>query len=64
MLLPRALRSARKAEFDDVRLVFDCLMLLRREYRDQKLGILPKEDFDHAALELGVVVSRPGRTRG
>jgi hypothetical protein len=58
--LPRALRSVRKAEFDDVQLVCDCLMLLGREYRDQRLGLVSKDDFDHAARDLGVLVSRSG----
>lgn len=60
VLLPRALKSARKAEFDDVRLVCDCLMLLGREYRDLKLGVISKEELEHAARELGVTVSLAG----
>jgi hypothetical protein len=60
VLLPRALRSARKAEFDDLQLVCDSLMLLGREYRDQKLGLVSRGYFDDAARELGVLVSRSG----
>jgi hypothetical protein len=60
ILLPRALRSARKAQYSDIRLVCDCLLLLGREYRDQRRGLVTKDRVDGATRELGVTISRSG----
>jgi hypothetical protein len=60
VLLPRAVRSARKAQYPDVRLVCDCLLMLGREYLDQKRGKRSKAELDSVAQRLGVTITRSG----
>jgi hypothetical protein len=38
VLLPRAIQGSKKAKYTDTRLVYECLILLAREYRDMRLG--------------------------
>lgn len=60
LLLPRALRSARKAAYEDVRLVCDSLLLLGRKYVDLRLGVINRSQFEVHCQSLGVEVSLSG----
>lgn len=59
-LLPRAVRSLKKAVFDNIPLVCDCLQLLAGPYRDMKRGELRRADFDEACRRLGVTLTQSG----
>ncbi len=51
----RARRTLKKAVYNDVDLVYNCLLLLAREYRDMKMGInRAKEEFERKCGELEV----------
>ena len=60
VLLARALRGARKAQYGDAVLVYKSLLLLGREYRDHRMGRITREQFERACQTLGVEVSRSG----
>lgn len=60
VLLSRAARAAKKAEFEDLRLVCDALQLLAGPYRDMKLGNAGKPAFDQACGALGLELSLSG----
>jgi hypothetical protein len=59
-LLSRAVRSARKGEFVDIRLVCDTLLLLGRDYRRLCLGEITADEFRDAHQKLGIEVSPTG----
>jgi len=60
VLLARAERSLKKAVFDDLPLLCDCLKLLAGPYRDMRLGNLCRSEFDARCLELGVTLTKSG----
>lgn len=58
VLLPRALSAIRKAQYEDVELVYNCLLVLARHYRDMKLGHEgAREDWDDSLRKLSVSCS-------
>lgn len=59
-LLARAARASKKAEFEDLQLVCEALLLLAGPYRDMKLGSVSKAEFDRACSELGLELSLTG----
>jgi hypothetical protein len=60
VLLARAERSLKKAVFDDLQLLCNCLKLLAGPYRDMRLGSLSRAEFDARCLELGVTLTKSG----
>jgi hypothetical protein len=60
VLLSRAIRGARKADFEDIGLVYDALLLLGREYCDYRRGTKTRDDYEHRCRELGVSISHTG----
>lgn len=60
VVLPRALRAAKKSEFRDVGLVAKGLHLLAREYQALKSGTGTQEEFEKARQGLGMDVSPTG----
>jgi hypothetical protein len=62
VLLSRAARAAKKAEFEDLRLVCDALQLLAGPYRDMKLGTAGKPAFDQVCTALGLELSLSGES--
>lgn len=59
-LLPRALRSVKKADFRDIALVCNSLLLLGQQYRAMRLGEISPSECDEAANEIGVEISSTG----
>ena len=59
-LLPRAVRSLKKAVFDNIPLVCDCLQLLAGPYRNMKRGEVSRAEFDEACRNLGVTLTQSG----
>jgi hypothetical protein len=59
-LLPRAVRSLKKAVFENLPLVCDCLALLAGQYRDMKLGKFSRAAFDESCVRLGVTLTQSG----
>lgn len=58
-LHPRALQGLKKAVFRDVGLVYQCLLLLANEYRDQQRSIEgARQKFEQRTQELGLRISR------
>lgn len=57
ILLDRAKRSIKKAEYADVKLVYKCLILLGTEYISLRKGSLSQSDFDQHCKELGIEVT-------
>lgn len=58
-VLPRALREAKQSEFEDVPLLYNCLLMLGNEYRNMKLGGQDLRDvFAARCAELGAKVGR------
>ncbi|MFV1978866.1 MAG: hypothetical protein ACC649_05895 [Myxococcota bacterium] len=54
-LHPRASRGLRRAEFEDIELVCNALLLLARQYRDMRLGYGDaREAFEARSRELGL----------
>jgi len=60
VLLPRAARAAKKAEFQDIVLVAQALLLLGNEYRQLRMGTGNREGFEAAADRLGIALSGSG----
>jgi len=54
VLHPRAIRALKDAEFEEVGLVYKALLLLANEYRDMRLSICTREQYEQArdALQL------------
>jgi hypothetical protein len=59
-LLPRAVRSLKKAVFENLPLVCDCLQLLAGPYRNMKRGEVSRAEFDEACRTLGVTLTQSG----
>ena len=59
-LLPRAVRSLKKAVFENLPLVCDCLKLLAGPYREMKRGEVSRAAFDEACRALGVTLTQSG----
>ena len=60
VVLPRALRAAKKSDFKDVERAARGLYLLAREYRDVKAGLGSQTDMEQARQALGVEISSSG----
>jgi hypothetical protein len=60
LLLPRALRALKRAEFRDAEAVARSLNLLGCEYRDMRLGKAQRSVFEGAAAKLAIEVSPTG----
>lgn len=60
VLLPRALRAAKKSEYKDIVLVAKGIRLLANEYRAMRLGDGAQPDYEHARSDLGVEVTSSG----
>jgi hypothetical protein len=60
VVMPRALRAAKKSEFKDVGLVAKGLYLLAKEYQALRCGQGSREEFERARQTLGVEVSSSG----
>lgn len=54
VLHPRALKSLKEAEFDDVELVYKSLELLGTEYYKMRSGSITRESFDEKCKNLGI----------
>ena len=53
-LLPRAIRSLKNAEFEDVHLVYKALELLGTDYNKMRTGEISREKFDEKCQALGI----------
>jgi hypothetical protein len=59
-LLPRAVRSLKKAVFENLPLLCDCLLLLAGPYREMKRGAITRAAFDERCAHLGVTLTQTG----
>ncbi len=59
-LLSRAVRSLKKAVFENLPLLCDCLTLLAGPYRDMKRGDVTRAAFDEGCARLGVTLTQSG----
>lgn len=57
LLLQRAARSLKDAEFEDVHLVYRSLKLLDEDYCNMRAGMLTRNQFDQKCRELGIIES-------
>jgi hypothetical protein len=60
VLLPRALRSVKKAEYSEPELVYKALLVLGREYRDLRLGRGSQNVLDGLLSDDGMEISATG----
>lgn len=58
LLVPRAKRALKDADYDNLGLVLQCLRLLANEYIEMKQGCLPKPEFDALLGSLNVELQR------
>jgi hypothetical protein len=60
VLLSRAERSLKKAVFDNLRFMCDCVSLLAGPYREMRRGTMERAAFDAACAALGVMLTKSG----
>lgn len=57
LLLPRAIGSIKRAEFEDVKMVSKCLQLLGGTYAKMRQGLVDRKQFDSECATLGITES-------
>ena len=60
VMLPRAVKGAKKSKFSDTELICKCLIILANQYVPMKRGELSKQQCDLACKELGVEITPTG----